>query len=419
MTMMNGAGGSGAERAGSRAMTSWGLILRTMRAEEVTEVEVNGPNNAWMVANGERKPVEGIRWGSDKAFFQDFRDTVKQYMYAPGFNDDPEKCNTIYEGGLTVGGKGGYHARLHMMLPPTTQWPQVTIAKRSESLTSLESMVARRSLTEDMAHFIRIIVKNRQTIVFSGAGGSGKTTMLRACCNYINPDERVVICEDSPELDIPIRNVSYMESIPWRPGLDRNQEVRLSYLVAQANRMRCDRIIVGETRNEEFHGFLQSANSGYSGSMTTLHANSPTDCVQRMGGLDLDAVPGRDLAAVNRNIAEAVDFIIQLKKIGGRHVVEEIYQLSNTVNENDASIAGATIYRYDADRNEFVDNLSNLDDRSRDRFGIVGNILPADDRERPAAARSMGMNAGLPRTGVAGRSPRMGGLPVRDSRTFG
>ena len=415
MTMMN-AGGSGAERAGSPPMTSWGLILRTMRAEEVTEVEVNGPNNAWMVANGERKPIEGIRWGSDKAFFQDFRNTVKQYMYAPGFNDDPEKCNTIYEGGLTVEGKGGYHARLHMMLPPTTQWPQVTIAKRSESLTSLESMVQRGSLTEDMAHFIRIIVKNRQTIVFSGAGGSGKTTMLRACCNYINPDERVVICEDSPELDIPIRNVSYMESIPWRPGLDRNQEVRLSYLVAQANRMRCDRIIVGETRNEEFHGFLQSANSGYSGSMTTLHANSPTDCVQRMGGLDLDAVPGREISAVNRNIAEAVDFIIQLKKIGDRHVVHDIYQLSNTVNDRDGSIAGATIYRYDDTTGEFEDSLSNLDDRSREKFGITGNVLPYDDPRPTSAPRHRTVHEGMPPRRGAG----LGGLPLgRDSRTFG
>ena len=415
MTIMN-AGGSGAERAGSRPVTSWVLILRTMRAEEVTEVEVNGPNNAWMVANGERKPIEGIRWGSDKAFFQDFRNTVKQYMYAPGFNDDPEKCNTIYEGGLTVEGKGGYHARLHMMLPPTTQWPQVTIAKRSESLTSLESMVQRGSLTEDMAHFIRIIVKNRQTIVFSGAGGSGKTTMLRACCNYINPDERVVICEDSPELDIPIRNVSYMESIPWRPGLDRNQEVRLSYLVAQANRMRCDRIIVGETRNEEFHGFLQSANSGYSGSMTTLHANSPTDCVQRMGGLDLDAVPGREISAVNRNIAEAVDFIIQLKKIGDRHVVHDIYQLSNTVNDRDGSIAGATIYKYDDVTGEFEDSLSNLDDRSREKFGITGNVLPYDDPRPTAAPRRRTIHEGMP----ARRGPGLGGLPLgRDSRTFG
>lgn len=394
----------------------WGLILQTLRTEDVTEAEVNGPDNAWVVLSGERKPIEGVRWASSDAFFKDFNDTVKKYMYAPGF-DNPKDCHTIYEGGLTVGGVGGYHARLHMMLPPTTQWPQVTIAKRSESLTSLGSMVQRGSLTEDMARFIRLIVKKRQTIVFSGAGGSGKTTMLRACCNYINPDERVVICEDSPELDIPIRNVSYMESIPWRPGLDRNQEVTLSYLVAQANRMRCDRIIVGETRNKEFHGFLQSANSGYSGSMTTLHANSPTDCVQRMGGLDLDAVPGRDLAAVNRNIAEAVDFIIQLAKVGGRHVVHDIYQLSNTVNENDASIAGATIYKYDDNLNEFVDNLSNLDDRSRDKFGIVGNTLPVDDDDRPRSARDV--NTAPARTVPRSRGPRMGGLPMHDPRTFG
>lgn len=418
MTMMNAGAGiwqANVQQAGA-SVSPWGMILHTLRTEEITEAEIDGPGNVWVVRSGERRPLNGVQWKSLNDFFNDFKISVKKYMYAPGF-DDPENCNTIYEGGLTVDGAGGYHARLHMMLPPTTQWPQVTIAKRSESLTSLESMVRRGSLTEDMAHFIRIIVRNRQTIVFSGGGGSGKTTMLRACCNYINPDERVIICEDSPELSIPIRNVSYMESIPWRPGLDKKDEVKLSYLVAQANRMRCDRIIVGETRSEEFHGFLQSANSGYSGSMTTLHANSPTDCVQRMGGLDLDAVPGREISAVNRNIAEAVDFIIQLKKIGDKHVVQEIYQLSNTVNDRDGSIAGASIYKYDELSGKFIDMLSSLDDRSREKFGITGNTLPYDDDKPSEPERDL--NAAPPAAAPARRVPRMGGLRIRDSRTFG
>lgn len=386
--------------------SAWTKILALLHKESITELEVVDRSNIWVSRAGSRQRVPDISWRDAREFFDDFDAHVKQYMNTPGY-DDVRSCNTIYEGGLTVPGKdGGYHARLHMMLPPTTVFPQVTIAKRSESLTNLESMVMKESLTKDMARFIRLIVRKRQTIVFSGGGGSGKTTMLRACCNYIGKDERVVVCEDTPELSLPISNVSYLESTPWRPGIDRNMEVTLEYLVAQANRMRCDRIIVGETRSKEFHGFLQSANSGYSGSMTTLHANSPHECVEKMSTLDLEAMRGGDRQVVSRGIANAVDFIIQLKLLpGGRHVVDEIYSLSNSVSDADASISGATIFKYQPEKRTFKDSLSDIEDKKRQILGITGNEIPDDDIAAPKAAR-------------ADRDRVRTGLPVHHHRTF-
>lgn len=368
--------------AGATRISPWGRILDLLRQENVTELEVVGRNSVWISRTGNRERVDGIAWRDTDSFFDDFDAVVGPHMYAPGYKDVRE-CSTLYEGGLTIGGEDGYHARLHMMLPPTSVFPQVTIAKRSESLTSLDAMVSRGSMSEDMARFLRLIVRRRQTIVFSGGGGSGKTTMLRACCNYLSEDERVIVCEDTPELSLPIGNVSYLESIPWRPGIDPNLEVKLSYLVAQANRMRCDRIIVGETRSSEFHGFLQSANSGYSGSMTTLHANSPQECVTKMNILDLDAIPGRDTATVNRSIAQAVDFIVQLKLLSnGKHVVESIYSLSNIVTEDSGSIPGTYIFEYSAETGGFHNHLTMLDDKKSNELGIVGGMMPDEDGTR-------------------------------------
>lgn len=377
----------------------WGRILSLLFKNEITELEIVDRANVWISRAGSRQRVTGISWKNKDEFFQDFNNSVQKYMNAPGYGNVSD-CNTIYEGGLTVpGNDGGYHARLHMILPPTAVFPQVTIAKRSESLTNLKSMVRLGSLSEEMANFIRLIVRKRQTIVFSGGGGSGKTTMLRACCDYIGKNERVVVCEDTPELSLPIENVSYLESTPWRPGIDTNMEVTLSYLVAQANRMRCDRIIVGETRSSEFHGFLQSANSGYSGSMTTLHANSPTECVEKMGVLDLEAMPGRDIQTVNRGIANAVDFIIQVKLFpDGSHVVESIYSLSDSVHEADGTIAGATIFRYLPDEKIFSNNISSLDDRKRKILGITNNEIPDAETETSNRMQSNreGIRVGLP-----------------------
>lgn len=386
--------------------SAWLAILALLRKEDITELEVVDRSNVWVSCAGSRQRIPNLSWRSIDEFFNDFDDHVKQYMNAPGYAD-VRKCNTIYEGGLTVpGDDGGYHARLHMILPPTTVFPQVTIAKRSESLTSLESMVMRGSMTKEMERFIRLIVRKRQTIVFSGGGGSGKTTMLRACCNYLGKNERVVVCEDTPELSLPISNVSYLESTPWRPGIDRNMEVTLEYLVAQANRMRCDRIIVGETRSKEFHGFLQSANSGYSGSMTTLHANSPEECVEKMGTLDLEAMQSGDRQTVNRGIADAVDFIIQLRLLpGGRHVVDEIYSLSNSVADADGKISGATIFKYLPEKQTFENDVFSLEDRKRQILGIVRNEIPDDDIAPSMAERT-------------GRDGIRTGLPVHHRRAF-
>jgi Flp pilus assembly CpaF family ATPase len=366
-----------------RNISAWHKIMKILSYDSVSELEVTGREGIWVVKNGKRQRVSNLSWGrggdsetaSEKAFFSDFEQVVLPSMHATGF-DRPSKEHGIYEGALIYvvrnadGKRETIHARLHMMLPPSCEFPQVTIAKRSESLTTLDVMVQAGTLDNTMLNFIKKAVEHKQTIVFSAGSGGGKTTMLRACCNYLAPDERVIVCEDSPELTLPIGNVSYLQSQPWRPGIDMNDVISLEYLVAQANRMRPDRIIVGETRSKEFHGFLQAANSGYSGSFTTLHANSPKECLDRMSMLDSEAEPGRDTTTINKGIAYAIDFIIQLAKDNetGRHWIQSIEEISKTVSTSNAQIATATIFDYQ--NGSFIHKIGQLSDEKRSLLGI-------------------------------------------------
>lgn len=358
--------------------STWYSILKILGKDSISEVEITAPDGIWIVQRGKRFRVKLPGWDDsqgkgEKNFLADFEQVVMPSMHASGFGR-PSEEHCIYEGALIYAQNNAnneretIHARLHMMLPPSCEFPQVTIAKRSESLTTLEIMKKMGTMDDEMLDFIKRAVKSKQTIVFSAGSGGGKTTMLRACCNYLASDERVIVCEDSPELTLPIGNVSYLQSQPWRPGIDINRVITLDYLVAQANRMRPDRIIVGETRSKEFHGFLQAANSGYSGSFTTLHANSPKECLDRMSMLDSEAEPGRDVQTINHGIAYAIDFIIQLAKDNntGKHWIDSIEEVSKIVSESNGRISTGTIFKMQ--NGSFVHSLGQLSDEKRDEL---------------------------------------------------
>ena len=353
-------------------ISPWSQILSILSRDDVSEMEITSRQGVWAVVRGKRGHIS-LQWDGERAFMDDFEATIEPSMHAAGFKrPDKERC--IYEGALIYamtdknGTRTSIHARLHMMLPPACEFPQVTIAKRSESLTTLESMVRVNTMDNDIMDFLSRAVKTKQTIVFSAGSGGGKTTMLRACCNYLSSNERVIVCEDTPELILPIGNVSYLQSMPWRPGIDQNEIISLEYLVAQANRMRPDRIIVGETRSKEFHGFLQAANSGYNGSMTTLHANSPKECLDRMNMLDAEAEPGRDVKTINTGIAYAIDFIVQLAKDAkGNHWVDQIEYIGNIVSPDNGRITTATVFKHDS--NGFKNTVYNMDDRKKAEMG--------------------------------------------------
>jgi pilus assembly protein CpaF len=209
------------------------------------------------------------------------------------------------------------------MPPSSLQGTTITIRKFPEKRLTVEDLVRWGSFTEDVAEFLQACVVARLNVVVSGGTGSGKTTLLNVLSSFIPDDERIVTIEDSAELQLAQRHVVRLETCPVVPGTNEGQLV-IRDLVRGSLRMRPDRIVVGEVRSGEALDMLQAMNTGHDGSLTTVHSNSPRDCMARLETLALMA--GMDLPAsiIRRQIASAVNLIVQQARLkdGSRKIVQ-------------------------------------------------------------------------------------------------
>jgi pilus assembly protein CpaF len=217
-------------------------------------------------------------------------------------------------------------SRVHLIMPPSAlQGTTVTIRKFPAKPLTVEDLIRFGSFTDDVAEFLRACVVARLNIVVSGGTGSGKTTLLNVLSAYIPDDERIVTIEDSAELQLSQRHVVRLETCPPVPKSD-GAEGRLIIrdLVKGSLRMRPDRIVVGECRSGEALDMLQAMNTGHDGSLTTIHANSPRDCIARLETLVLMAGMDLPVGVIRRQIASAVQLIIQQSRLkdGSRKIVQ-------------------------------------------------------------------------------------------------
>ncbi len=196
----------------------------------------------------------------------------------------------------------------------------ITIRKFSKTPLALTDLVGFGSLTDQMARFLTRSVIAKKNIVISGGTGSGKTTLLNVLSGAIPKDERIVTIEDAAELQLTQPHVVSLESRP--ANMEGKGEYTIRDLVRNALRMRPDRIVVGECRGGECLDMLQAMNTGHDGSLTTTHANSPREAVNRlevlalMSGLDLPA------RAIREQIANSVHLVVQQSRFsdGSRRV---------------------------------------------------------------------------------------------------
>jgi len=212
-------------------------------------------------------------------------------------------------------------SRVHAIIPPLSiQGPMLTIRKFSKSRLTYKDLVKFGSMTEEMADFLRACIEARLNVIISGGTGSGKTTLLNVMAAFIPPHERILTVEDSAELQLPQDHWGRLETRP--ANIEGKGEVSIRELVRNTLRMRPDRIVVGECRAGEALDMLQAMNTGHDGSMTTVHSNSPRDCIARletlvmMAGMDLPA------KAIREQIASAVNLVVQQSRLadGSRKV---------------------------------------------------------------------------------------------------
>ena len=219
-------------------------------------------------------------------------------------------------------------SRVNAIIPPLAiDGPILSIRRFAVKALSIDDLLRYSTLTEPMALIIQGIVKARLNVLISGGTGSGKTTLLNILSGYIPPDERIVTIEDSAELQLQQPHVVRLETRP--PNIEGKGQVTCRDLVRNSLRMRPDRIVVGEVRGDEVLDMLQAMNTGHDGSLTTLHANSARDAMQRLETLmQLSGVQLPD-KAMREQVASALDVVIQVSRLSdGRRKVMTIAEVT-------------------------------------------------------------------------------------------
>jgi pilus assembly protein CpaF len=200
-------------------------------------------------------------------------------------------------------------SRVNAVIPPISLvGPVLTIRKFSKKPVTVEQLIGFGSVTPEAMQFLKACVEARLNIVISGGTGSGKTTLLNVLSSFIPGDERIITIENAAELQLQQEHVVTLESRPQ--NIEGKGEVSIRQLVVNALRMRPDRIIVGEIRDEAALDMLQAMNTGHEGSMTTLHSNSPRDTLSRLETMVLMAGMDLPVRAIREQVSSAIDMVI-------------------------------------------------------------------------------------------------------------
>ncbi|SET81776.1 pilus assembly protein CpaF [[Clostridium] aminophilum] len=235
-------------------------------------------------------------------------------------------------------------SRVHVVLPPVSiDGASLTIRKFPESF-DMKKLIAKASLTEEAAEFLQVLVRSGYNIFISGGTGSGKTTFLNALSGFIPASERVITIEDSAELQIQhVKNLIRLET--REATRDGAEAVTMRDLIRASLRMRPDRIIVGEIRGAEALDMLQAMNTGHDGSLSTGHANSAADALIRIETMVLTGEGGLPLAAIRRQIASAIDLIIQIARLRDRS--RRVMEITEVTGYENGEITLSPIFRFE------------------------------------------------------------------------
>ena len=236
-------------------------------------------------------------------------------------------------------------SRLNAIVEPVAvNGPALTIRKFSTHRLSINDLVAKGSLTQTAATFLRACVLARKNIVLAGGTGSGKTTLLNALASFIPPTERIVTVEDTAEIQLTQAHVVTLQARP--PNLEGMHGIPIRQLVRNTLRMRPDRILVGECRGGETLDMLQAMNTGHDGSLTTIHANSPADGIRRLEVMAMEA-EGIDLPSrvLRELISSSVDVVIHVARFpNGSRRVSAICEVVG-LDEESGAIIVEEVYR--------------------------------------------------------------------------
>jgi pilus assembly protein CpaF len=285
---------------------SFDLILPFLRPiadliqdQTVSEIMVNGSQRVFVERDGVVHPVEGVTLEE-----RSLRVAVRNIARILG--DDVSEEIPILDARLPDG------SRVAAVLPPCSLGgTTLTIRKFQSRFWTCEELVRVGMITDDLVDLVRQVLSNRDNILISGGTGTGKTTLLNALATLLPASDRIVVIEDTAELQSTHPNLVRLEARRAQPELPA---VTIRDLLRATLRHRPDRIIVGEVRGGEAFDLLQMLNTGHSGSLSTIHANSAESALARFASCVLQSGIDLPYPAIRRLIGESIDLVLHLER---------------------------------------------------------------------------------------------------------
>ena len=317
-------------------MIGYGPIEPLLRDDTVSDILVNAPDCVY---------VE--RFGKIELTDIEFRDT--DHIAAIAQKIVSRVGRRIDEASPMVDARLHDGSRVNVIFPPLAiDSPCISIRKFARQRLSLSTMIDNGTMTAGVGRMLGIAARARLNVVICGGTGSGKTMLLNAMSQMIDPGERIITIEDAAELKLQQRHVIRLETRP--PNLEGTGQIAQRDLVRNALRMRPDRIIIGEVRGAEAFDMLQAMNTGHDGSMCTVHANTARDAltrVENMVQMGQYSLPAR---AIRQQIVGAVDLIVHVERQhdGGRRVT----QIADVCNLEGDVITMSEIAMFEFDRED-------------------------------------------------------------------
>ena len=279
------------------------VLTPLIEDESVTEIMVNGYKNIYIERDGKVEPVnvvfdsvESLEEVIRRIAARVHREINERSPILDARLESGARVNAVYKN-IALGG------------------PSLSIRKFPETALDMNRLIESGTITEEAAMFLSTIVRAGYNVFVSGGTSSGKTTFLNVLSEYIPEDQRVVLIEDSAELQL--RNISNLVRLECRnANIQGKGEINMDTLIRTSLRMRPDWIIVGEIRGEECSSMLQAMNTGHSG-MSTGHANSIKGMLSRMEAMYLQKT-SFPIESVRAQIAQGIDFIVHMGRISGK-----------------------------------------------------------------------------------------------------
>lgn len=295
-------------------------IEHLIRDDSISEIMVNGPDRIFIEREGVLEQVPDLAL-SERSLMVAIKNIARR------LGDDVSEAKPILDSRLPDG------SRVAAVIPPcSVHGVTLTIRKFSSRQFTVKDLMRMGTLDGELAARLQSYVHDRKNILISGGTGTGKTTLLNALARFIPDQERILLIEDTSELQLQKPNLVRFEARRAQSDLPA---ITIRDLLKASLRHRPDRIILGEIRGGEAFDLLQLLNTGHSGTFSTVHASSAAQALARFTSCVLQSGIELPYRAIKSNIADSLNILIQLERRPGKRFISEVLEIRGYNSEND------------------------------------------------------------------------------------